>query len=147
MATVHPPQPLAIFSYNEPDFSAQSKDNVRSGYPPNRSSRDETLPLHDMRIDTSIKHGRTALDTHGFTYVNQKSKLQLEECNSETAVRTIYIPEVEQIIRETTGAKTAIVVNVTFRNKKPLSQEGSERDETYKNLLQFSGPMGKYPPT
>lgn len=150
MTAVHSTLPMAIFTYNEPDFSTQSKDNSRSGYPPNKSSRHETLPLRDMRIDPSITHGRIALDTHGFTYVTQKSALLSEECGSETAVRIKYIPEVEQIIRETTGAKKAIVVNVTFRNKKPISTDDTSQDipasdESYKNLLQFSGPMGKLP--
>ena len=81
-----------------------------------KESRDG-LQLRDFRTAADVVKGRKGLDVQGFTYITHRSALSEDQWITGQNVEQIYIPEVEYLIGNVTGAKRAVVYNVIFRRK------------------------------
>lgn len=90
--------------------------------------------------------GPEGLDVQGFTYVQHKSALTLEQWMSGTNVEETYIPEVEELVKKVTGGKTVVVnhlgirkrtaannTNPTFYRKAVVRKAGDAHDQAVKN--------------
>ena len=114
---------IGYLTYTDPDLSIRPEERAFFAFPPAKELKVEPVQLHDYR-KSQITKGPAGLDAHGFTVVNHKSALSDDRWFSEADVEDIYLPEVEQIIKEVTGASKAVIVNASFRRKAAV-----ERDE------------------
>ncbi|KAJ5740997.1 hypothetical protein N7493_000869 [Penicillium malachiteum] len=81
-----------------------------------------TLPLTDLR--PSLQDGDASpykLDIHGFTARHAPSKLHSAPYNRESwndpeLIKTVYTPEVVELVKRVTGCKTALVESAVLRN-------------------------------
>jgi hypothetical protein len=117
----------AILRFSVPDQSVTAEERSLFAFPANKSVVEETLSLHNFysapdardATDTAgLVKGRNGLDVQGFTYVKHRSALSDSGTWFEgKEVERLYIPEVEKLICEVTGAKTAVVANVAIRRR------------------------------
>src|SRR5215467_1181987 len=82
----------------------------------------------------SIYDGRTiandlSLEREGFIFVHHDT--QMQDFYDEAEVRSVYYPEVEQLVKETSGAKRVLVFDHTLRSA----------DEAMREEKQISGPV------
>ncbi|KAJ5519321.1 hypothetical protein N7453_001743 [Penicillium expansum] len=80
-----------------------------------------TLPLADLRPSLDADESPYKLDYHGFTARRAPSKLHSapysrESWNDPELIRTIYVTEVEDLVKRVTGCKTALVESAVIRN-------------------------------
>jgi hypothetical protein len=75
----------------------------------------ETLPLHDIRPEMSSLSSPYTLEKKGFTAVKHQSELHTSPYGKdsffdEELVRSVYVTEVEELVKKVTGAKSVFVV-------------------------------------
>lgn len=114
----------AIFRYQEPDLSVSADMRALFAQPKPIKLHEEKMVLHDYRTDSKLERGFAGLDKHGFTLVEHHT--DPAAWDDEEAVRKTYIPELEQLVKNLTGCKTAIVNNVAFRRQLPKYYELSK---------------------
>jgi len=103
--------------YNVPDDSVPPENRGLFSGPAHKSAIDVDVELHNPETSPNIVQGPEGLDIQGFTYVKHKSSLTLEQWLTGSNVEETYIPEVEQLVREVTKAKTVIVNHLGIRKR------------------------------
>ncbi|KAL2060507.1 hypothetical protein VTL71DRAFT_9538 [Oculimacula yallundae] len=102
--------------YIEPEDPLNVDNRPFYGLPAVKHAEYQTLPLHDIRTDAALEGG-PRLDIHGFTYKRHVSSLLGEEWFSKEDIAAKYLPEVEALLKSTTGAKKVAFIMVNFRRK------------------------------
>jgi hypothetical protein len=110
------------FRYVAKDAKLEVNPNLYHLPPMSAFSDAVTLPLTDLR--PSLQDGDASpykLDIHGFTARRAPSKLHSapytrESWNDPDLIRTVYAPEVEELVKRVTGCKTALVEAAVIRN-------------------------------
>ena len=117
-------QSYGKFRFDVPDNSITPEMRGYYAPPGAKEVKYERLPLHDFRISSDIVKGAKGLDVQGFTYVKHRSVLQNSDQWFDAAkVEQTYIAEVEELVKEVTGAKRTVANNVAFRRKLADQQE------------------------
>ena len=137
--------------YNLPDLSVRPEDRGLFSGPAHKSGEDVDVDLYDPATAPEIVQGPEGLDIQGFTYIKHKSVLDAEEWLVGNSVEEKYVPEVEELVRQVTGAKTVIVNHLGIRkrlsakNNDPTfyRKAGDSHDETVKQLTGKSSPWGE----
>ena len=75
-----------------------------------------TMPIHNARAIL----GELSLDKQGFALVNQQSAVR--DFYDSDQVRTVYFPEVERMVKSTTGAVKVHVFDYNLRNRAMVEQ-------------------------
>ena len=146
MGSLGPMGQSAILRYIVPDLSVPAKDRSFFAFPANKEVVDTEVQLRDLRTDSDsdIVRGSAGLDVQGFTYVNHESALaQLEGWYEGKNVEEVYLPEVEALVCEVTGAKRAVVNNVAFRRREAEKQV--DHSFYYKRDCDLDRDIGKLP--
>jgi hypothetical protein len=108
----------------EPDNSLNPLENAFFTVPKPKSITHETVSLRDIRREIFSESPKISLATHAFTAVKHKTALLSPPYDADIftdpdLVEKIYIPEVEEIIKNLTGALKIIVIRSAIRSKKP----------------------------
>jgi hypothetical protein len=137
--------------YNLPDLSVRPEDRGLFSGPAHKSGEDVDVDLYDPTTAPEIVQGPAGLDVQGFTYVKHQSALGVDEWLEGNNVEEIYIPEVEDLVRQVTGAKKVVVNHLgirkrlTAKNNDPTfyRKAGDTHDEAVKQLTKQNSPWGK----
>jgi len=119
------PFTYGIIRFSDPDYSVGPADRGLFAVSASKEIKDLTVPLYDYRSDKNLTKGPAGLDIHGFTVVSHSSALGGESWLGPE-VEEVYLKEVEELIKQVTGAKYALVNNVAFRRKLSGAQKGKE---------------------
>lgn len=103
--------------YASPDPAIGPEKLAFFAFPPAKEFKLENVQLHDYRKNCSLEKGPPGLDAHGFTVVQHNSSLSSHEWFSEGAAEEVYLPEVENLVKDLTGASKAVIVNASFRRR------------------------------
>lgn len=138
--------------YNLPDLSVKPEDRGLFSGPAHKYGEDVEVDLHDPATAPNIVQGPEGLDVQGFTYVKHRSALDTDDWLEGSNVEEKYVPEVEELVRKVTGAKTVVVNHLGIRkrlannNADPTfyRKAGDKHDEAVKKLTgQKNTPWGK----
>jgi hypothetical protein len=123
MATaVVTPNHLGRIFYAEPDISSDPWDCGFFAAPKPKSLLRKDVVLHNIRSDGLDKY---KLDTHGFEIAKHKSALlnspeySIDSFKDDAILTNNYFPEVEHIVKCTTGARKVFVLNCAVRDDAP----------------------------
>lgn len=109
-----------------PDESVPAEERALFAIPQNKDFVPKEVELHDFRTSPDVVQGPKGLDVQGFTYVKHKSNIigtdQLFEGRN---IDEVYLPEVEQLMKEVTGAREVVVWNGVTRRKLPAHQDNN----------------------
>jgi hypothetical protein len=78
------------------------------------------MPLYDMRA----MRDRLSFDRNGFVLVDHRS--QMRDFRDPDEVASVYLPEVEQLVKKLTGAEKTICFGQMYRSDDPTTTEGSQ---------------------
>ncbi|KAI9833051.1 MAG: hypothetical protein M1819_003884 [Sarea resinae] len=92
-----------------------------------------TLPVHDIR---GSEHAYT-LDRTGFQVVGHESREK--DFVDDDEIKEIYYPEVEQILKETTGASKVFIFDHTIR--RPAANSSPQTPEEAQHAAALRGPV------
>ena len=134
--TADEPQ-YGILRFAEPDDSAHAEDRELFALAASKVVHDEKLILHDARTDPNIVKGPAGLDVQGFAYIKHQSALTSQEWFTGMNIEEVYLPEMEKLLCEITGAKRAVTNNAAFRRRTADKQV----DHTY--VQKSGGPLDK----
>ncbi|KUJ22860.1 uncharacterized protein LY89DRAFT_777884 [Mollisia scopiformis] len=112
---------LARIQYIEPEVSVDPWDCNYFAIPKAKETIHSIQPLNDLRPEVFSSNNLYKLATHAFTAVKHQSKLDIaggEGHDREKAAATL-IPEIQDIIKSATGAKTVHVLGLGLRMKEP----------------------------
>ena len=95
---------------------------------------ERTMPLHDVRplptVDQlpTAKEGTAQLSTHGFTAVKHPSVMHSapytpENWRDQGVLKDVYVPEMEDMVKRITGAKTVITEVLLLRDTTKSDQD------------------------
>ena len=101
------------------------------GQPPKTLQADlvpRSYPLIDIRSMLSENSAADLLKSHGFGVVNHRSPFidQLNNADgefAEQAIKELYHPEIEQLVKDTVGAKHVVVMGGALRQGKRAPEE------------------------
>lgn len=136
--------------YNLPDTSVRPEDRGLFSGPAHKSGEDVEVDLYDPVATPEIVQGPEGLDVQGFTYVKHKSVLDEGDWLEGNNVEEKYVPEVEELVRQVTGAKKVLVNHLGIRKRlsnnnndpKFYRKAGDQHDEAVKKLTKGSTPWG-----
>ncbi|KAF2166411.1 hypothetical protein M409DRAFT_23051 [Zasmidium cellare ATCC 36951] len=115
-----------VLRFSIPDESIPAEERSLFATPQNKDFVPKEVELHDFCESSDVVQGPEGLHVQGFTYLRHKSKIigsdQLFEGRN---LDDIYLPEVERLMREVTGAKEVIVWSGVVRRKLPTHQENN----------------------
>jgi hypothetical protein len=106
--------------YAEPDVSSDPWDCDFFAAPKPKSLLRKDVILHDIRSGGLAEY---KLDTHGFEVVKHTSALldspeySIDSFKDDAIIQSHYFPEVEDIVKRTTGAHKVFVLNCAVRAK------------------------------
>jgi hypothetical protein len=102
---------LGVMSYTEqnPDGSAGNPKHV-------------DIVVRDAR--PRLRAGKITLEKQGFTLAAQHTKLSTQEFYKPENVKRVYYPEMEELIKQQTGAVTVVVLNDIVRNSGAADTRG-----------------------
>jgi len=87
-----------------------------------RTGRKEQMRGKTVEIETIVRDGRNqkhSLDKHSFELVEQETALTTEEFyNDQDKVKSVYYPEMEELIKEKTGAAHVLMFHHQVRAQK-----------------------------
>ena len=137
--------------YNIPDTNVRPEDRGLFSGPAHSYGEDVEVDLYDPATAPEIVQGPEGLDVQGFTYVKHQSALSEDEWLMGTNVEEKYVPEVQELVRQVTGAKNVMVNHLGIRkrvannNADPTfyRKAGDKHDETVKKLTEQDKPWGK----
>lgn len=137
--------------YNLPDLSVRPEDRGLFSGPAHKSGEDIDVDLYDPVTSEEIIQGPEGLDVQGFTYVKHKSALDEDAWLTGDNVEQVYVPEVEELVRQVTGAKKVVVNHLGIRkrlaekNSDPTfyRKAGDQHDTAVKQLAGKNSPWGK----
>lgn len=127
MGSIDTPVP-GIFKYGYPTAQPPSEKSLYT-LPELHSIVEETQLLHDFCTSTSITKGPAGLDTQGFTYVEHQSALHGENWVDREKLEKVYIPEVVELVKKTTGASKVAIDGLTLR--KTVAKEQDQKKDFY----------------
>ncbi|KGO48762.1 hypothetical protein PEX1_003160 [Penicillium expansum] len=115
------PQYKGKFHYVSKNANLQVNPNLYHLPPMSAFGDALTLPLADLRPSLDADESPYKLDYRSFTARRAPSKLHSAPCSRESwndpeLIRTIYVPEVEDLVKRVTGCKTALVESAVIRN-------------------------------
>lgn len=105
----------------------------------NREANPQLMPIVDIRSSLFLPTTPFTLDTHGFTIVKHSSALlsppyNRDSWNVQELRESIHYPEIEQVVKEQTGASKVLILGGNGKNE----AISGAREETYSS----SGPRG-----
>ena len=96
------------------------------------------VTIHDGRVIAK----ELSLDREGFIFVQHNTKMR--DFYDETEVRAVYYPEIEQLVKETSGAKQVLVFDHTLRSADSAMREAKQISGPVRNAhndyTEWSGP-------
>ena len=103
------------------------------------SSDEQLVTIHDGRpLRDSFQ-----LEEHGFQFIDHKTAMK--NFYDEDELRSVYYPEVEQIIKDRTGAARVVIFDHTLRAAAESMRENSVARQTVKlthnDYTEWSGPQ------
>lgn len=137
--------------YNVPDLSVKPEDRGLFSGAAHKFGEDVDVNLYDPETADDIVTGPEGLDVQGFTYVKHQSALGEEDWLVGHNVEEKYVPEVEELVRQVTGAKRVVVNHLGIRKRLSANnndhtfyrKKGDKHDEAVKNLTKQNSPWGK----
>ena len=137
--------------YNVPDLSVRPEDRGLFSGPAHKDGEDVEVDLYDPATAPEIVQGPEGLDVQGFTYVKHRSALGADEWLMGNNVEERYVPEVQDLVRQVTGAKKVVVNHLGIRKRlatnnadpKFYRKAGDKHDEAVKKLTEQDAPWGK----
>jgi len=96
----------------------------------------------------TIRDGRViakelSLDREGFIFVQHDTKMR--DFYDEAEIRAVYYPEIEQLVKETSGAKRVLVFDHTLRSADSAMREAKQISGSVRNAhndyTEWSGPQ------
>jgi hypothetical protein len=115
-------------------ISSAEADKKRTG-----KYQEHEMPIRDGR---TIAH-RLSLDREGFILVRHETKVK--DFYDGTDVRSIYYPEIEQLVKEASGAKRVLVFDHTLRSADSATREAKQISGPVRNAhndyTEWSGPQ------
>ncbi|KAL1961550.1 hypothetical protein VTN77DRAFT_1612 [Rasamsonia byssochlamydoides] len=111
---------FARVKYVEPDVSADPWKCDFYALPPPKSIVHAEVTLHDLRPEIFTESSPYKLETHGFTAVKHQSALlappyTVESRKDARLFESIYLPEVNDIVKAATGARKVFALNAAVR--------------------------------
>jgi hypothetical protein len=99
---------------------------------------------HKMAIsDGRAVADKLSLDREGFIFVHHDTKVR--DFYDEAEVRSVYYPEIERLVKETTGAKRVLVFDHTLRSADSAMREAKQISGPVRNAhndyTEWSGPQ------
>ena len=113
--------------------SAVAEQNRKGKY------QEYKMPVYDGRALAD----RLSLDREGFIFVRHPTKVK--DFFDEAEVRSVYYPETEQLVKETSGAKRVLVFDHTLRSADSAMREARQISGPVRNAhndyTEWSGPQ------
>lgn len=134
------------FVFIDPDSSIGADERGYFALPAAKEQKLYTLPLHDYRTDPNITKGPLGLSKHGFTVVNHKSALSPDSWFSEKAILDTYLPEIQALIKNVTGARKVVPLHAAFRRRSDDDEALGSKKYTKKGEEGFHVPIDKEKP-
>jgi GA4 desaturase len=136
--------------YNLPDLSVKPEDRGLFSGPAHKAGEDVDVDLYNPELAEEIIQGPEGLDVQGFTYVKHKSVLDTDDWLEGNNVEEKYVPEVEELVKQVTGAKKVIVNHLGIRKRLAANNNdptfyrkaGDQHDEAVKKLTEKNAPWG-----
>ncbi|KAK4500146.1 hypothetical protein PRZ48_008332 [Zasmidium cellare] len=112
--------------FSIPDESVPAEQRSFYATPQNKDFVAKEVQLHDFRSSEDVVQGAKGLDVQGFTYLKHKTKITGPDhlCEGRN-VDDIYLPEIEQFMKEVTGAKEVIAWSGVVRRKLATHQDNN----------------------
>jgi len=115
-------------------ISSAQADKKRTG-----KYQEHRMPIHDGRaVADSL-----SLEREGFIFVRHDTKVK--DFYDEAEVRSVYYPEIEQLVKETSGAKRVLVFDHTLRSADSAVREAKQISGPVRNAhndyTEWSGPQ------
>jgi hypothetical protein len=115
-------------------ISSAEADKKRTG-----KYEEHKMPIYDGRAVA----GKLSLEIEGFIFVRHETKVK--DFYDETEVRSVYYPEIEQLVKETSGAKRVLVFDHTLRSADSATREAKQISGPVRNAhndyTEWSGPQ------
>jgi GA4 desaturase len=151
---VQQPSVRGTVRYNLPDLSVRPEDRGLFSGPAHKFGEDVDVDLYNPELAEEIIQGPEGLDVQGFTYVKHKSVLGTDDWLEGNNVEEKYVPEVEELVKQVTGATKVIVNHLGIRKRLSASNNdptfyrraGDQHDEAVKRLTEKNAPWGKSMP-
>lgn len=136
--------------YNLPDLSVKPEDRGLFSGPAHKHGEDVEVDLYDPAASPEIIQGPEGLDIQGFTYVQHKSALDADEWLMGNNVEEKYVPEVQELVKQVTGARSVVVNHLGIRKRLAANnsdptfyrKKGDKHDEAVKQLTERDSPWG-----
>ena len=134
--------------YNLPDLSVKPEDRGLFSGPAHKYGEDVEVDLHNPATSPEIIQGPEGLDIQGFTYVKHKSALDEGDWLEGNNVEETYVPEVEELVKQVTGAKKVVINHLGIRKRLAANnsdptfyrKKGDKHDEAVKQLTERDSP-------
>ncbi|KAK5173939.1 uncharacterized protein LTR77_002620 [Saxophila tyrrhenica] len=138
----------ATVRYNVPDLSVPPEDRGLFSGPAHKYGEDVEVDLYDPATVPEIVQGPEGLDIQGFTYVKHRSALNTDEWLMGSNVEDIYVPEIQDLVRQVTGARNVIVNHLGIRKRLTANnndptfyrKKGDKHDDAVKKLTEQDRP-------
>lgn len=115
-------------------ISSAAADKKRTG-----KYQEHKMPIYDGRAVAD----QLSLEKEGFILVRHET--QVKDFYDETEVRSIYYPEIEKLVKETSGAKRVLVFDHTLRSADSATREAKQISGPVRNAhndyTEWSGPQ------
>jgi hypothetical protein len=115
-------------------ISSAEADKKRTG-----KYQEYKMPIYDGRAVAD----QLSLEREGFILVRHETKVK--DFYDETEVRSIYYPEIEKLVKETSGAKQVLVFDHTLRSADSATREAKQISGPVRNAhndyTEWSGPQ------
>jgi hypothetical protein len=115
-------------------ISSAEADKKRTG-----KYQEHRMPIRDGRAVAAT----LSLEREGFIFVRHDTKVK--EFYDDAEVRSIYYPEIEQLVKETAGAKRVLVFDHTLRSADSAVREAKQISGPVRNAhndyTEWSGPQ------
>jgi hypothetical protein len=101
--------------------------------------QEQKVPIYDGRAIAD----QLSLERQGFIFVHHET--QVKDFYDETEVRAVYYPEIEQLVKQTSGAKRVVVFDHTLRSADTAIREAKQISGPVRNAhndyTEWSGPQ------
>jgi hypothetical protein len=115
-------------------ISSAEADKKRTG-----KYQEHKMPIYDGRAVADT----LSLEREGFTFFRHDTKVK--DFYDEAEVRSVYYPEIEQLVKETSGAKRVLVFDHTLRSADSAVREAKQISGPVRNAhndyTEWSGPQ------
>lgn len=115
-------------------ISSAEADKKRTG-----KYQEHKMPIYDGRAVAA----RLSLEREGFIFVRHATRVK--DFYDEVEVRSVYYPEIEQLVKETSGANRVLVFDHTLRSADSAMREAKQISGPVRNAhndyTEWSGPQ------